>query len=125
MSTNGDAAAGNARRSPRKITIRVHVIGPSFDVPGCCTLNNVPLSLTVGELRIRLAQIIRSHPTAATLRMYFAGRSLHIDNATIAQVICPLEVCFFANLANQSLEWQLIKTNLGRRIYVSPCAAAD
>lgn len=93
MSTNEDTATGNANHCMRSVTLRVFY---SAD-PTPCELREIPASLTIADLRTRLAQAIPSHPAPASQRLFFLGRRLMNDDMTIAEVISGLVVSIFAN----------------------------
>lgn len=93
MSTQENAVVGNTDQSLRSVTIRVY--GSTDYTP--YVLREVPVSLTIADLRARLTQAIPSHPAPATQRLIFLGRRLVNDNMTIAEVIGGLVVSIFAS----------------------------
>lgn len=93
MSTQESAVTGNTDQSRRSVTIRVY--GSTDYTP--YVLREVPVSLTIADLRARLTQAIPSHPAPATQRLIFLGRRLVDDSMTIAEVIGGLAVSTFAS----------------------------
>lgn len=98
MSTHETPTENDAPENSGGITI--HFVSPSFTTPARYTIRNIPLETTVGDLRLRLSEFIPGHPAPASQRLFFVGRPLRNDDATIAAVIGPLEV---SALVNRSL----------------------
>lgn len=88
MSTNKNPAMGSAHQDMRSVTIRVFCSGDHTPQE----LREIPVSLTIADLRARLAQAIPSHPAPATQRLFFLGRRLMNDNMTVGEVINGLVV---------------------------------
>lgn len=97
MSTHEDAATGSSHQDMRSVTIRVFCSGDHTPYE----LRELPVSLTIADLRARLTQAMPSHPAPATQRLFFLGRRLMNDNMTIAEVINGLEVSISANLSTR------------------------
>lgn len=84
---------GNSHQSMRSVTIRVFC--STHHTP--YVLREIPVSLTVADLRTRLAQAIPSHPAPESQRLFFLGRRLTNDNITIAEVITGMAVSIAAH----------------------------
>lgn len=95
MSTHEKPTENDTPQSSGVITI--HFVSPSFTAPARYTIRNIPLETTIGDLRLRLSEFIPGHPAPGAQRLFFVGRPLRHDDATLAAVIGPLEVSALVN----------------------------
>ncbi|KAL2871869.1 uncharacterized protein BJX67DRAFT_340850 [Aspergillus lucknowensis] len=74
--------------SPRSLVL--HVLCPSVPAPNRFTFRNLPLSTTVADLKVRLSRSIQSHPNSDSQRLFYLGKPLLDDGATLQSVFEPL-----------------------------------
>ncbi|KAL4913494.1 hypothetical protein BDW62DRAFT_192316 [Aspergillus aurantiobrunneus] len=68
----------------------LHVLCPSLPPPNRFTFNELPLSITVADLKARISQSIPSHPTPNSQRLLYLGKLLSDDNLTLQSLFGPL-----------------------------------
>lgn len=84
------AASDNVLESREAVTL--HVLCPFLPPPSRFTFNNIPLSTTIAQLRVRLAGAILGHAEPIMSRLIFLGRPLTVDSATLGEVLAPVNV---------------------------------
>lgn len=83
--------------SPNPRLVRIHVLCPSLPAPNRFTVETVPLSSTVAQLKSRITELVPSQPPPDTQRLIFRGKILANGNATISDILGPHDVCSFYN----------------------------
>jgi hypothetical protein len=82
----GDGGEGGGQEQKVQ-TIDLKLLSPSPDVPANgLSLENLPTSTTLGELRNRITAALASHPPPARQRLIYFGRVLQRDDDTLASV---------------------------------------
>lgn len=76
--------------TPRTITL--HILCQSLPPPSRFTLENVPLSSTVGQLKSRIEQSFPNNPQVSHQRLIYRGKPLTVDDATLGVVVSSIEV---------------------------------
>ncbi|PGH12042.1 hypothetical protein AJ80_06861 [Polytolypa hystricis UAMH7299] len=72
-------------------TIILNVLSPSVQAPNRITLNDLPLSTTVSELKDRLAERLPNTPRPETQRLIYRGRPLSDDEEQLSNILEPSE----------------------------------
>ncbi|KAL4785881.1 hypothetical protein BJX76DRAFT_150016 [Aspergillus varians] len=80
-----DAGDGS---SPKGLTL--HVLCPSLPSPNRFTFNDLPLSITVADLKDRISQSVPSRPTPGSQRLLYLGKQLSDDAVTLQSLFEPL-----------------------------------
>ncbi|KAL3467497.1 hypothetical protein BJX64DRAFT_143635 [Aspergillus heterothallicus] len=68
----------------------LHVLCPSIPAPNRFTFDNISLNTTVAELKARLSRSIQTQPTANSQRLFYLGKPLLDDGATLQSLFGPL-----------------------------------
>ncbi|KAJ5551838.1 hypothetical protein N7461_006536 [Penicillium sp. DV-2018c] len=71
--------------TPRSIML--HILCQSLPSPGRFTLEKVPLSITVGQLKERIGRSFPGNPRPSTQRLIYRGRVLTSNNAMLQAVV--------------------------------------
>ncbi|KAJ0425784.1 hypothetical protein BJY00DRAFT_273716 [Aspergillus carlsbadensis] len=74
--------------SPRSVV--VHVLCPSVPAPNRFTFDNLSLNTTVADLKARLSRSIQSQPAVDSQRLFYLGKPLLDDGATLQSLFGPL-----------------------------------
>ncbi|CAI7606895.1 unnamed protein product [Penicillium glandicola] len=72
-------------------TITLHILCQSLPPPSRFTLENVPLSSTIAQLKGRIEQSFPSNPHASNQRLIYRGKPLIVDDATLRAVVSSVE----------------------------------
>lgn len=86
------ATAASNEGDPTQRTVSIHILSPSLPGSDRFTLRDVPLQITVGELRELIAQSFPGHPGPSTQRLIYRGRPLVHDGHRLFDVLSPVEV---------------------------------
>ncbi|MCJ1366245.1 hypothetical protein MMC16_005372 [Acarospora aff. strigata] len=70
----------------RPQTIFLHVLSPSLEVPNKLRFPSVPISTTVGELKIKIQDAIATKPVPGRQRLIYRGKALVKDTDTMKDV---------------------------------------
>lgn len=73
-------------------TITLHILCQSLPPPSRFTLENVPLSSTIAQLKSRIEQSFPNNPQASHQRLIYRGKPLTVDDATLRVVVSSMEV---------------------------------
>lgn len=73
-------------------TITLHILCQSLPPPSRFTLENVPLSSTIAQLKGRIEQSFPNNPQASHQRLIYRGKPLTVDDATLRAVVSSMEV---------------------------------
>ncbi|KAL4934477.1 uncharacterized protein BDV17DRAFT_8405 [Aspergillus undulatus] len=74
--------------SPSGIT--VHVLCPSLPPPNRFTFDDLPLSITVADLKSCITKSVPSHPTPGSQKLLYLGKILSKDDVTLQSLFEPL-----------------------------------
>lgn len=72
--------------------IILHILSPSLEAPNRITFEDLPVALTVAELKARITQAMPSKPHASQQRLIYRGKPLLNDSLSLRQVLEPPEV---------------------------------
>lgn len=72
--------------------IALHVLSPSLPPPSRFTLNDLPRSTTVTDLKTRISQSIQSQPSPGSQRLIYRGKPLINQNETLQTILEPPDV---------------------------------
>ncbi|KAF4762635.1 hypothetical protein HAV15_005304 [Penicillium sp. str.  len=72
-------------------TITLHILCQSLPPPSRFTLENVPLSSTIAQLKSRIEQSFPNNPQASHQRLIYRGKPLTVDDATLRVVVSSME----------------------------------
>ncbi|CRL29639.1 Ubiquitin supergroup [Penicillium camemberti] len=72
-------------------TITLHILCQSLPPPSRFTLENVPLSSTIAQLKSRIEQSFPNNPQASHQRLIYRGKPLTVDDATLRAVVSSME----------------------------------
>jgi hypothetical protein len=72
--------------------IALHILCPQIPVHNRITIANIPLSTTIAQLKNRLAALIATHPPPTAQRLFYGGKRLEQDDATLEAVLAPIDV---------------------------------
>ncbi|KAJ6191321.1 hypothetical protein N7519_001342 [Penicillium mononematosum] len=72
-------------------TITLHILCQSLPPPSRFTLENVPLSSTIAQLKGRIEQSFPNNPQASHQRLIYRGKPLTVDDATLRAVVSSME----------------------------------
>lgn len=72
-------------RADQRITLKI--LSPGNGVPESIEIRDVPLSITVGALKERIAFVAHSHPSVVSQRLIFGGRVLADNNASLMDAL--------------------------------------
>ncbi|KAJ5774950.1 hypothetical protein N7457_009846 [Penicillium paradoxum] len=75
--------------TPRSITL--HILCQSLPPPSRLTLEDVPLSITLAQLKERIEQAFPGNPRASTQKLIYRGKVLNIDGAILRTVVSSVE----------------------------------
>ncbi|KAG8624652.1 hypothetical protein KVT40_007719 [Elsinoe batatas] len=75
--------------SPQSGRIHLRILSPGQGVAETIDIRDVPLDISVGQLKERIVLVSPSHPSAAHQRLIFAGRLLSNDNAKLSEALDP------------------------------------
>ena len=73
-------------------TITLHILCQSLPPPSRFTLENIPLSTTVSQLKQRIEQAFPGNPQASTQRLIYRGKPLKIEDAILETIVSIGEV---------------------------------
>lgn len=73
-------------------SISLHLLCQSLPPPSRFTLENVPLSLTVAQLKERIEQSFPGNPRASTQRLIYRGKVLNVNDAILKAVVSSVDV---------------------------------
>lgn len=84
----GDLSAqGSSKESEAKPqSIVVHVLSPSIEVPSRLTFSDIFTSTTVGELKIKIRDVVASRPAPDRQRLIYRGKALIQEGATLKDI---------------------------------------
>ncbi|KAF4553513.1 Hypothetical protein D9617_7g032410 [Elsinoe fawcettii] len=88
MATNSQEPTGNVA-PPQAGRIHLRILSPGQGVAETIDIRDVPLEISVGQLKERIVVVAPSHPPAAHQRLIFAGRLLSNDNAKLSEALDP------------------------------------
>lgn len=80
----------NAGASPGIISL--HVLCPSLQPPNRFTINNLPLSTTVADLKSHISQSVPNRPPPESQRLIYRGKPLLNDGAILGHILEPVDV---------------------------------
>ena len=96
MEELGSSSGSSSKQSAaRKQTFLLHVLSPSADFPNKVTFPDVPISATVGELKIRICKAVESGPSPELQRLIYRGKPLAQDTALLKDVLTQETVRFY------------------------------
>lgn len=72
--------------------IVLHVLSPSLDAPNRITFEELPVALTVAELKARITQAMPTKPHASQQRLIYRGKPLLNDSMVLQQILDPPDV---------------------------------
>ncbi|KAJ5816087.1 hypothetical protein N7447_008320 [Penicillium robsamsonii] len=72
-------------------TVTLHILCQSLPPPSRFTLDNVPLSSTIAQLKSRIEQSFPNNPQASHQRLIYRGKPLTVDEATLSAVVSAME----------------------------------
>ncbi|KAJ5615083.1 hypothetical protein N7537_000197 [Penicillium hordei] len=72
-------------------TITLHILCQSLPPPSRFTLENVPLSSTIAQLKSRIEQSFPNNPQASHQRLIYRGKPLTVNDATLRAVVSSME----------------------------------
>jgi hypothetical protein len=72
--------------------IVLHVLSPSLDAPNRITFSDLPVALTIAELKARITEAMPTKPHANQQRLIYRGKALLNDSIVLQQVLEPPEV---------------------------------
>ncbi|KAF2218341.1 hypothetical protein BDZ85DRAFT_270556 [Elsinoe ampelina] len=75
--------------SPQSGRIHLRILSPGQGVAETIDIRDVPLEISVGQLKERIVLVSPSHPSATHQRLIFAGRLLSNDNAKLSEALDP------------------------------------
>jgi hypothetical protein len=78
-------------------TIILHILSPSLQAPNRITLNQLPLTTKIGELKDHIYRTVASQPRPETQRLIYRGKPLLNDGETLQNIVEPSEVRPMAN----------------------------
>jgi hypothetical protein len=87
---SGDVSVREGGEIPHAVTIRI--LSPSFDPNYFISLDNIPLSTNVRQLKERITSVVAGQPSAAQQRLIYRGRPLLNDNALLQDILEPSQV---------------------------------
>lgn len=73
-------------------TIALQVLSPSLNPPNRITFDSLPLTITVADLKSRIAQRIPERPTHEKQRLIYRGQPLSDDRAVLQDILESSEV---------------------------------
>lgn len=88
MEELGSSSGSSSRQSAAKRqNFMLHVLSPSVGFPNKITFPDVPISATVGELKIRIWKAVDSGPSPELQRLIYRGKPLVQDTALLKDVV--------------------------------------
>jgi len=90
FSEGGSAPSGQSESVPANIAL--HVLSPSLPPPSRFTLNDLPRSTTVADLKTRISQSIPGQPSSVSQRLIYRGKPLMNQNETLQTILEPPDV---------------------------------
>lgn len=117
--------AGSLSADPDAENIVLHVISPSFQPPSRVTLNNIPLTTTVSEVKARITLSLASRPPPETQRLIYRGKPLSDNNETLSKIVEPSDVCVCAMSLDCGFNYANEETSLGSCIFDAPCPSSE
>lgn len=88
-----DTETAEASSSSDPQTIILHVLSPSADAPNRITLNDLPLTTSVLQLKERLSDEISSRPRPEMQRLIYRGKPLVNNADTLRNILGEIDVC--------------------------------
>jgi len=67
-------------------TIFLHILSPSSEVPNKLTFPSIPVATTVGELKIKIQDVVATKPAPGRQRLIYRGKALVKDTDTMKDV---------------------------------------
>lgn len=86
MEELGSSSGSSSKHSAKRQTFMLHVLSPSADFPNKITYPDVPISATVGELKIRICDAVDSGPSPELQRLIYRGKPLAQDTAFLKDI---------------------------------------
>lgn len=86
-SSSQPTAMGATSRS-----ITLHILCQSLPPPSRFTLENIPLSITLFQLKERIEVSFPGNPRASTQKLIYRGKVLNVNDATLAAVVSSVDV---------------------------------
>lgn len=71
------------------VSVSLRILSPSFESNNKISLNNLPLSTTVHDVKTRLTPLVSSRPPAEQQRLIYRGKPLLNPNATLEAFLEP------------------------------------
>jgi hypothetical protein len=65
----------------------LNILCQTLPPPGRFPMTNLPLTITIGQLRNRIAEIFPGNPPPATQRLIYQGRALLDDSVTLGAIL--------------------------------------
>ena len=81
-----------SNHSDGKSHITLHILSPSPEVPDKLSLDNISISLTVGELRRQITDLTPGKLPPERQRLIYQGRALQNDTLTLKDVFTQATV---------------------------------
>lgn len=94
-----DPSVREGGAGPHAVTIRI--LSPSFDPNYFVSLDNIPLSSTVRQLKDRITSLVAGQPTATQQRLIYRGRPLLNDNTLLQDILEPSQVSVYQGLVHE------------------------
>ncbi|KAK2742634.1 hypothetical protein FQN55_007753 [Onygenales sp. PD_40] len=86
----GPSAGSNAADSNSQ-TVVLHILSPSLETPGRITLDDLPLTTKISELKTRLSQALPNNPRPDMQRLIYRGKPLSDNEEQLDRIIEPAD----------------------------------
>lgn len=87
MATNiGPSTASSDGSGSGPQTIVLHVLSPAVEVPKKLTFSAIPISTTVGELKLKIRDAVATKPAPERQRLIYRGKALTYESTTLKDV---------------------------------------
>ncbi|OAX79717.1 hypothetical protein ACJ72_05959 [Emergomyces africanus] len=72
-------------------TIILHILSPSLEAPNRVTLDDIPLSIKISDLKTRLSETLPNRPRPDIQRLIYRGKPLSNDEEQLGNIVEPAD----------------------------------
>lgn len=127
MASEGAPLEGSTSVEPLQParTIALQVLSPSLNPPNRITFESLPLTITVADLKSRIAERIPDRPSADKQRLIYRGKPLSDDHAVLQDILESSEVSPFSCGLCIASNCELIISSQGCNSFNTSCPSPD
>ncbi|PGH15901.1 hypothetical protein AJ79_02068 [Helicocarpus griseus UAMH5409] len=84
---NADPSTELGPANPEPQTIVLHIISPSLEAPNRITLDDLPVTINIADLKTRLSETLPNRPGPDTQRLIYRGKPLSNNEEPLSNIV--------------------------------------